>query len=97
MKRKTNNMNKNTNILVKFYPATDKEINRLLKSLSIMGTKVSNLIPRWAIDVPFWKENYYVEKLMSSELVEKVYRNPNSKKFNREVENSPNGEIVDEQ
>jgi hypothetical protein len=82
MKKKINNINKNTTVLVNFHPATDKEINKLLNSLNITGIKVSNLIPRWALEVPFWKEKYYIEKLSDSELVEKVYSNPMSKKTN---------------
>jgi hypothetical protein len=74
-KKRSNSLNKNTNIVVKFYPSTDKEINKLLGSLNLTGVRVSNLIPRWAIDVPFWKESYFAEKLEQSELVEKIYRN----------------------
>jgi hypothetical protein len=79
--KKKNNLNRNCNIIVNFYPATEKEIKRLLKSLSVEGFKVSNLIERWSVDVPFWKENYYAEKLLESELVEKIYRNAHSKKI----------------
>ena len=74
-KKRSNSLNKNTNIVVKFHPSTDKEINKLLGSLNLTGVRVSNLIPRWAIDVPFWKESYFAEKLEQSELVEKIYRN----------------------
>jgi hypothetical protein len=74
-----NKNNKNSSIVVKFYPATTKEIKKLLDSHNLFGVKVSNIINRWAIDVPFWKEEYYCNKLSESELVEKTYRNPNSK------------------
>jgi hypothetical protein len=85
MKRKSN-LNKNTHIVVKFYPSTDKEINKLLKSLNLSGVRVSNLISRWSIDVPFWKENYFAEKLAESELVEKIYRNPSRREIYERVE-----------
>ncbi len=81
MKRKLkNNLNKTTSIVVNFYPATQKEISDLLKSLNITGVVVSNLISRWSVEVPFWKENYYVDKLLESELVKKIYSNSFYKK-----------------
>lgn len=86
MKKKKNTLNKNTNIVVKFYPSTDQEIDELLNSLNISGLRVSNLIPRWSIDVPFWKEDYYIEKLLESELVEKIYSNPSRKRFSSDYE-----------
>lgn len=76
MKKKTNNLNKNTNIVVNFHSNSDKEINKFLKSLNLTGVRVSNLFSRWAIDVPFWKENHFAQKLSESEIVEKIYRNP---------------------
>ena len=87
MKKRSNSLNKNTNIVVKFLPSTDKEINNLLGSLNLTGVRVSSLIPRWAIDVPFWKESYFAEKLEQSELVEKIYRNaPIRRRDSREEE-----------
>jgi hypothetical protein len=79
--KKKNKLSKITSIIVKFYPATDKEINKLLKKLSLNGVCVSNLMNRWAIDVPYWKEKYYSEKLSESDLVEKVHPNPSYKKI----------------
>ena len=94
--KKKNKLNKITSIIVKFYPATEKEINKLLKKLNLTGVCVSNLMNRWAIDVPYWKEKYYSEKLSESDLVEKVHRNPSYNKvsmpnnFVEEVESSEN-------
>lgn len=82
--RKIDSQNKQSNIVVNFYPSTDQEALNLLSSLNISGVRVSNLFRRWAIDVPFWKESYFVEKLAESELVEKVYTVPRSKKIYRD-------------
>lgn len=81
MKKRKNSLNKNTHIVVNFFPATEKEINKLLKSLNLTGVRVSNLVPRWSIDVPFWKEDYFVQKLSESDLVEKIYQNPSRKSY----------------
>ena len=82
--RKIDGQNKNSNIVINFYPSTEKEILNFLSNLNISGVRVSNLFRRWAIDVPFWKESYFVEKLAESELVEKVYTLPRSKKVYRD-------------
>lgn len=76
-----NTNNKYSNVVVKFYSSTTKEIFDLLGSLNLTGVQVSSIINRWAIDVPFWKEDYYCKKLSESELVEEIYKNPNKKTY----------------
>ena len=82
--RKIDSQNKNSNIVINFHSSTDKEILDFLSNLNISGVRVSNLFRRWAIDVPFWKESYLVEKLAESELVEKVYTLPRGQKIYRD-------------
>lgn len=89
-KKKTNSLNRNSSIIVKFYPIADQEINEFLESLNISGVRVSNLISRWAIDVPYWKEHHYANKLMESDLVEKVYLNPSKKNHSYSEEEGQN-------
>lgn len=79
--KKKNKTNKMTSVIVKFYPCTDSEIDKLLKKLNLSGIRVSNLINRWAIDMPYWKEKHYLEKLSESELVEQIYSNPSYSRF----------------
>lgn len=78
---------KNTGIVVKFYEDTsDMEISDFLNNLEISGVRASNLINRWAVEVPFWKEESFVKKLTNSELVEKVYTNSFRKKKTYETQ-----------
>lgn len=84
MVKRKNNLNRNNSLIVKFYPATDKEIFKLLRELNLTGTKISNLINRWSIDVPFWREKHFTEKLLESELVEKVHENLSFNKKNQQ-------------
>ena len=77
MTKKKNILNKNTSIIVKFFDSSDEEISEALSELNLSGVRVSNLINRWAIDVPFWKEQYYTEKLKNLDLVETIHASPN--------------------
>lgn len=72
---------KNKSIFVKFYSnVIDEEIDSLFNSLKVTGTRVSSLINRWAIEVPFWKEEFFVKKFQENEMVEIVHEN-----FDRKV------------
>lgn len=74
---------KNKSIFVKFYKeTTDQEINNLLSSMDVSGVRVSNLVNRWAVEVPFWREQSYVEKLQENELVETVHEGFEKKRRN---------------
>lgn len=61
-------------ILVKFYDDVgDKEARSLLSHMGVGGTRVSTLIKRWAVEVPYWRENEYLNKFYDSELVMAVH------------------------
>ena len=67
---------KNRSIFVRFREdATEKEIRSELARLGMSGSKVSNLINRWVLEVPFWKEEEYSAALAESEFVEVVHEN----------------------
>jgi hypothetical protein len=78
MTKKKNSLNKNTSIIVKFIDCTDDEIDESLKSINLSGVRVSNLINRWAIEVPFWKEQYHTEQLKKLDLIDTVHTSLNS-------------------
>jgi hypothetical protein len=86
MKKNRNNSNKNSNIIVNFNCYSDKKINKLLKDFNLSGVRVSTIINRWAVDVPFWKEDHYAEKFLESDLVERIYRTPKIKKYQDSIE-----------
>jgi hypothetical protein len=48
--------------------------------------RVSTIINRWAVDVPFWKEDHYAEKFLESDLVERIYRTPKIKRYQESIE-----------
>lgn len=87
--KKRNMLNKNSSIIVNF-DCSEKKINKLLKDLGLSGVRVSTIISRWAVDVPFWKEDYYADKLLESDLVERVYLSP--KKYYETEETSDGNE-----
>jgi hypothetical protein len=63
-------------VLVKFeHYVTYKEVMSELKSMGVSGFKVSTLINRWVVEVPFWKEKEFIDQLAENELVELVYEN----------------------
>jgi|688.fasta_scaffold157487_3 hypothetical protein len=70
---KKNILNKNTSIIVKFYECSNDDIESVLDDLDLSGVRVSCLINRWAIEVPYWKEQYYTEKLKNIDLVETIH------------------------
>lgn len=70
----TRSKDKNNTLLVRFYEdVADKEAHAMLAWLGVSGTKVSNLIRRWAVEVPYWREEEYLDKFYASELVEVVH------------------------
>lgn len=67
---------KQRSVFVKFYQdVPDEEIEKELMSMGISGSKVSTLINRWVLEVPFWKEEEYVDILWDNGLVEVIYEN----------------------
>jgi hypothetical protein len=78
---------RNKSIFVKFYDdIMDEEVGELLSSFGVSGTRVSNLINRWAVEIPFWKEGVFVENFSESELVEKVHDSFDRKRTNQSQE-----------
>lgn len=77
----------NKSIFVKFNDnASDSEINSFLYKLGISGVRASSLINRWVIEIPFWKENYFLDKMNSSQLVLAVHDNFHRKNTREEIE-----------
>jgi hypothetical protein len=71
-------------ILIKFYDDVgDKEARSLLAHLGVGGSRVSTLIKRWAVEVPYWREEEYLNKFYDSELVMAVHDS-----FDKSYENS---------
>jgi hypothetical protein len=66
-------MKKTSTIIVTFYESFEKEINKILKEENISGIRVGSIINRWAIEVPFWKEQYFLEKFSENELVKSFH------------------------
>lgn len=61
-------------ILVKLYDDVgDKEARSLLARMGVGGTRVSTLIKRWAVEVPYWRETEYLHKFYDSEIVMAVH------------------------
>lgn len=85
---------KNKSIFVRFHEnSTDKQIHSLLSSLGIYGVRVSTIINRWAVEIPFWKEGYFVEKLSKNELVSIVHENFDRRKnFTQEEQEDTDSE-----
>lgn len=78
---------RNKSLFVKFYDdVVEEEIGDLLSSLNVSGTRVSNLINRWAIEIPFWKEGHFIEKFYESDIVERIHESFNRKRVNRDQE-----------
>ncbi len=79
---------KNNTLLVRFYEdVPDKEAHSFLAWLGISGTKVSTLIKRWAVEVPYWKEEEFLDKLYDSEIVEVVHDHFDKTKIAMEGQN----------
>lgn len=67
---------KNRSIFVRFREeATEREIRSELARLGMSGSRVSNLVNRWVLEVPFWKEEEYSAVLAGSDFVEAVHEN----------------------
>jgi hypothetical protein len=65
---------KNNTILVKFYDdVADKEVHSTLAWMGVSGVRVSTLIRRWAVEVPYWRVEEYLDKLYESNLVQAVH------------------------
>lgn len=86
---------KNNTLVVKFYEdVADKEVHSALAWLGIHGIRVSTLIRRWAVEVPYWKEEEMLDRLYESELVESV--NGHFDKTKMAAEGHPEAEDADQ-
>ena len=78
---------KNKSIFVKFTERTDDaKINEFLQSLGIYGTRVSTIVNRWAVEIPFWKEGHFTNKMKESELVATIHESFDGKRTNKTQE-----------
>lgn len=73
--------------MLKFIECSDKDVQNSLSKINLEGIRVSNLINRWVVDVPFWKENYYRDQLSKINIIEKIYPNINQNRYSRDIEN----------
>jgi hypothetical protein len=74
-------------VLVKFYKdITDVEVRSALAFMGVSGSRVSTLVRRWAVEVPYWLEDEFVEKFYDCELVQAVHNN-----FNKDEEAQTEG------
>lgn len=84
---------KNKSVFVKFHQdVTDKEAMALMSSIGVSGTRVSTLIKRWVVEVPYWKEDFYCERMLRSELVETIHENFDGKRRFQETRNEEEDE-----
>ena len=68
-------------VFVKLYDdVPDEEVDKDLRSMGVSGSRVSTLVNRWVLDVPFWREEEYVDKLWDNGLVEMVYENADTRR-----------------
>lgn len=83
---------KHNTILVKFYEnVTDREARSELATMGVSGTRVSTLIRRWAVEVPYWVEKEYIEKFYESDIVQAVHNS-----FDKEEESLYDGGSVEQ-
>ena len=74
---------KNRSLFVKFHEdVSENEVQSLLRKMGISGVTVSSLINRWAIEVAFWKEDFYADKLYQSDLVDVIHESFGHKRNN---------------
>lgn len=62
----------NSTIFVVFEPVPDKDVKIFLSDHALFGTRVSSLINRYAVEVPFGKEDHFKTLLSESSIVKSV-------------------------
>lgn len=78
---------KNKSIFIKFKEkVSEQEILKLFNSLNLESFRASNLINRWVVEVPFWKEDHYLEQFRSNQDVETIYESFGKKTFFNQTE-----------
>lgn len=81
---------KSNTLLVKFYDeADDKTVRGMLATMGISGTRVSTLIRRWAVEVPYWREEEFLYKFYENEFVQAIHDSFDKEK-EKEGESSEN-------
>jgi len=86
---------KHNTMLVKFYEnATDNEVRLILVHMGLGGDRVSTLVRRWAVEVPYWLEGEYIEKFYHNDMVEAVHNSFNKTEEGEEqyIENEENNQ-----
>jgi hypothetical protein len=74
---------KNKSLFVKFHEEfAEKDVHSLLYKMGVSGVRVSSLINRWAVEVPFWKEDFYADKLIDSGMTEAIHESFDRKRKN---------------
>ena len=69
-------LNRHNTLLIKFNVNSDKYISSWFKNFNLEHFKVSSLIQRWAVEVPFWKEEEYIDEFFNSYIVESIMQMP---------------------
>jgi hypothetical protein len=78
---------KHNTVLVKFYEnITDKEVRSVLAHMGLSGTRVSTLVRRWAVEVPYWLEGDYIVKFYNNDMVEAIHNSFNKTEESEEQE-----------
>jgi len=71
----------NKSIFVKFYEdVSDQEVNAMLADLGISGGRVSSIVNRWVLEIPFWKEGFFIERFSEGNLVETIHESFDKKR-----------------
>lgn len=68
--------NKYNTLLIKFNIDSDGQIISWFRNFNLEHFKVSNLIQRWVVEVPFWKEEEYIQEFFDSTIVESIMQMP---------------------
>lgn len=85
-KKNRSRLSKFNTLLIKFNIDSDSQIISFFNDFNLEYFKVSNLIQRWAVEVPFWKEEEYVDKFYSYLMVDSVMQMPQYKRQQEIVE-----------
>ena len=68
--RRLSNLSKTNSLLIKFNIDSDNQIISWFRNFNLEFFKVSSLVQRWVVEVPFWKEEEYDESMSNRELID---------------------------
>jgi len=74
--RSRSKLNRHNTLLIKFNITSDNYISSWFNGFNLEHFKCSSLIQRWAVEVPFWKEEEYIDKFFDSSIVESIMQMP---------------------